>query len=193
MKINKQDKYNRLADKLIKKYADYERDEFEDRNVLERIIFPWVLANLEPFTNLDIGREEYQKFYNKFFVGRELWTMDFDPERNEWGSKDHIVGDAANVGEHFTENYFDFILMNGVYGWGLNEKEKIEKCFAGICKILKPGGLFILGYNDWEAIPMKVEEVENLKKLSPFIFPPLNSEKFKCVNGEHTYAFYKKD
>lgn len=192
MTINKQEKYDQLADKLIRKYADYEREEFEDRNVLERKIFPWVLANLEPHKILDIGREEYQKFYNKFFAKRELWTMDFDPERHEWGSKDHIIGDAAEVGEHFRENYFDFILMNGVYGWGLNEKEKIEKCFEGIYRILKPGGLFILGYNDWDAIPMKVEDVENLKKLSPFVFPPLNSEKFKCINGEHTYQFYKK-
>lgn len=190
--MNKQDKYDRLADKLIKKYADYERDVFEDRNVLERKIFPWVLANKEPQAILDIGREEYQKFYNKFFAGRELWTMDFDPERNEWGAKDHISGDAANVGEHFAENYFDFVLMNGVYGWGLNEKEKIEKCFSGIHKILKPGGLFVLGYNDWEAIPMPIEEVENLKKLTPFVFPPLNAEKFKCINGEHTYQFYIK-
>ena len=51
-KQNSQDKYDKLADKIIKKYADYEREEFEDRNVLERKIFPWVLAELEPETIL---------------------------------------------------------------------------------------------------------------------------------------------
>jgi SAM-dependent methyltransferase len=192
-KQNSQDKYDKLADKIIKKYADYEREEFEDRNVLERKIFPWVLAELEPETILDIGREEYQKFYNHFFTERELWSMDFDPKRKKWGAKNHITGDAVDVSELFKEKYFDVVFMNGVFGWGLNEPAKIEKCFAAIYKILKPGGFFVLGYNDWDALPMKVEDIKNLKKLKPFVFPPLNSEKFKCINGEHTYRFYKKD
>lgn len=192
MQKNNQDKYDKLAEKLIRKYADYEREEFEDRNVLERKIFPWILAELEPQTILDIGREEYQKFYNQFFRGRELWTMDFDPKRKKWGSKNHLTADAAEVGKLFQEKYFDVILMNGVFGWGLNEPQQVEKCFAGIYKILKPGGLFVLGYNDWEAMPMKAEEVKNLQKFKRFEFPPLQTDKFKCINGEHTYRFYKK-
>ncbi len=191
--MKKQDKYDSLAERIIKKYADYEREEFEDRNVLERKIFPWVLSELEPNTILDIGREEYQKFYNHFFIGRELWTIDFDSKRTKWGAKNHLTGDAADVGVLFQAEYFDVVFMNGVFGWGLNEVKKIEQCFSGIYKILKPGGFFVLGYNDWDVMPMKVSSIKSLKKLTPFVFPPLKSQSFKCINGEHTYCFYKKD
>jgi SAM-dependent methyltransferase len=184
--------YNKLAARLIKRYADYRRSRFEDRNVLEKIIFPFVLAEFEPQTVLDIGREEYQKFYNQFFRGRDLWTMDFDPACKKWGAKQHITGDAAEVASFFKPDYFDVIFMNGVFGWGLNEKEQVEKAFAGIYKILKPGGLFVLGYNDWDALPMQPAEIEALAKLEPFYFAPLKADKFKCVNGEHTYRFYIK-
>lgn len=190
--LNKLQEYTKFADKIIKKYADYKRAEFEDRNVLERKIFPWVLTELEPQTILDIGREEYQKFYNHFFIDRELWSMDFDPKCKKWGAKNHKVGDAADVGKMFEAKYFDVVFMNGVFGWGLNDQKKIEKCFAGIYKILKPGGFFVLGYNDWDVLPMQPEEIKSLRKLKPFVFPPLNADKFKCVNGEHTYAFFIK-
>lgn len=184
--------YTRFCKDIIKKYANYKRAKFEDRNVLEAIIFPWVLKELEPKAILDIGREEYQKFYNHFFAGRDLWSMDFDPKCKKFGAKNHLTGDAADVGEMFSAKQFDVVLMNGVFGWGLNEPEKIEKCFAGIYKVLKPGGFFVLGYNDWDVLPMQPTEIKNLKKLTPFVFPPLKAEKFKCVNGEHTYRFYKK-
>lgn len=188
---NKKD-YSELADRLIKKYADYEREEFEDRNVLERIIFPYVLSEYEPQTVLDLGREEYQKFYNQYFRGRELWTMDFDPKRKRFGSKNHVTGDVAHLKDFFHDNQFDLVIMNGVFGWGLNDPAMIEQAFAAIYDILKPGGVFIFGYNDWPNKPMEVEAIENLKKLKPLYFEPLKGQSFKCINGEHTYRFFIK-
>ncbi|RMD59083.1 hypothetical protein D6821_01915, partial [Candidatus Parcubacteria bacterium] len=105
---------------LIAKYA-YPRPKFEDRDVLERIIFPYILVNYNPKTILDIGREDYQQFYNLFFKGRQLWTLDKNPERKEFGAANHITDDAANLTKHFADNFFDFVLMNGVFGWGLND------------------------------------------------------------------------
>lgn len=184
--------YQEFCAKIVKKNANYRRPKYEDRNVLENIIFPWVLANFEPKKIFDIGREEYQKFYNQFFRGRELWSIDFDPACKKWGAKNHIVGDAADVAKYFEPEYFDVIFMNGVYGWGLNEPKQIEKGMAGVYKLLKPGGLFVLGYNDWDALPMQPDDVKALKKFKPFYFEPLKGDKFKCINGEHTYRFYQK-
>ena len=178
--------------KLIKEYA-YKREKFEDRDVLERIIFPYILTHHNPKSILDIGREDYQHFYNKYFKGRELWTLDFDPEREEFGADNHITDDVANLENHFKENKFDFILMNGVFGWGLNNEEKIEKTFSAIYKILKPNGIFILGWNDVpDLTPMPLKEIESLKKLKPFYFKPLKDDKFKTKTGEHTYNFFQK-
>lgn len=187
--------YHRLAKKLIKEYADYERIEFEDRDCLERIILPYVLGNHNPQRTLDIGREDYQTFYNLYFENRELWTLDFDPKRKKFGAKGHhITDDVANVKNHFEDGYFNFILMNGVFGWGLNDPVKIEQTFESIYKLLAPGGLFILGWNDIKDLtPMPLTEIKALKKLTPYVFPPLESSQFKAATGEHTYNFYIKE
>lgn len=186
--------YKHFCKKIFKKYSYYERETFEDRNVLEQIIFPFILAYLEPKKILDIGREDYQNFYNYFFEGRELWTLDYDPKRKEFGAENHITDDAANVADHFKQNYFDFILMNGVFGWGLNDPEKIEKALSGIYNILKPGGIFILGWNDIKDLtPVPLPKIKSLKKFEKFPFNPLDDKTdFKSINGEHTYSFFMK-
>ena len=190
MKLIKQIYYKIKCKKIIKKHADYKREKYEDRNVLENIIFPHILACLNPKTILDIGREDYQVFYNNFFENRELWTLDFNPKHKEFGSNNrHIVDDVANLKKHFKNNYFDFILMNGVFGWGLDDKEKIQTAFDGIYEILKPNGIFILGYND-EIFPF--EKINGLNKLKKYNFKPLKKSSFECINGNHTYNFYIK-
>lgn len=182
--------YKNQINKILKTHIDYERGKHEDRNVLEAIIIPHVLAKYNPKKILDIGREDYQEFYNEFFEGRELWTIDNDPERTDFGHPErHITDNVANIRTHFKEKYFDFILMNGVFGWGLNKKMEVRKAFDGIYKILKPGGLFILGWND---DPVPLSEIEGLKKLKAIEFEPLKEHCFECSNGDHKYNFYIK-
>ena len=83
--------------------------------------------------------------------------------------------------------------MNGVFGWGLNQPEAIEKAFAAVHAILVPGGLFVLGWNDTsDLVPVPLEDIESLKLFSPFFFRPLNGTSFKCSTCEHTYSFFVK-
>lgn len=174
---------------LISKHA-YKRTKFEDRDVLERIIFPYILSHHNPKTILDIGREDYQLFYNDFFKGRNLWTIDKDAKHQKFGAKNHIVDDVATLKKYFQNNYFDFILMNGVFGWGLNNEKKIQKTFTAIYDILKPQGIFILGWND-DIVPFK--KIKSLNKLKKYYFKPLKTTQFKCINGNHNYNFYIKN
>ena len=186
----------RLYHKAVCKKIVYDnvlkRDKYNDRRVLEEIIIPRVLADFDPKKILDIGREDYQIFYNKFFKNRELWTMDIDPERAEYGAegKFHITDDAANVKNHFTNDYFDFILINGVLGWGLDSKAKIEQAFTGLFDILKPKGLLIIGWNDFEDTDtMRPHQIKALKKFKAYNFKPLGGAEFECDNGCHKYSF----
>lgn len=190
MKSSQVKDYYKLAQKIIKKHVNYKRAEHEDRNVLESIIFPYILARFDPQASLDIGRENYQIFYNEYFVGRELWTLDIDPDKKKYGADNHIIDCASNLGKHFNNNYLDFILMNGVFGWGLDEEEEVQKAFNAIYDILKPGGIFVLGWND-DFVPLG--KIEGLKKFKPYYFKPLKGTEFKCVNGEHKYNFYIKE
>jgi SAM-dependent methyltransferase len=160
---------------------------------LEQIIIPFILSRFEPRTVLEVGREPYQAFYNKFFAGRELWTIDRDAAKAQFGARNHIVDDAANLQAHFREGYFDFVLMNGVFGWGLNEREAIERAFAAVHAILAPGGIFVLGWNDTpDLVPVPLHRVEALKLFQPYFLVPLNGTSFKCSTYEHTYSFFVK-
>ena len=189
---NKYKEYYKKALSIIEKHTE-ERPEFEDRDVIERIIFPHVLANFEPKRILDVGREDYQKFYNEFFKGRELWTIDRDPERKKFGAKKHITDSISNVDKHFRENYFDVIIFNGVFGWGLNKKDEIEKAFESMYKVLKKDGLLIFGWNNLKgAVPMPINKIKNLKKFKPYKFKPLKGTSFESKTGRHTYNFYTK-
>lgn len=181
------------AKKIVSNHVDEKRVKYDDRNVLEIVIIPWLLTDLDPRRILDVGREEYEHFYNEFFEGRELWTMDVDPERKEFGADKHIVDSVANLKKHFPADFFDVVLMNGVFGWGLNEKEEIETALTGIYECLRPGGLLIFGYNKTgELIPVPLKEIKALKRFQPYKCRPLKGSSFTCSTGEHTYNFYQK-
>jgi len=183
--------YKKFCNKIINKHIDYKREKYDDRNVLESIIFPYVLAKYDPENILDIGREDYQSFYNEFFANRNLKTIDMNPDHAEFGAEgtNHVIDNATSLKEHYLDESFDFILMNGVYGWGLDKEEDIQKCFSAIYDILNTNGVLIVGYND-EIFPF--DEIDGISKLKKLKFKPLNSDTFTCINGNHTYKFFIK-
>lgn len=185
--------YRRFARNVVARHVAAERSAYEDRNVLEQIIIPFILSRFEPETVLDIGREPYEAFYNEFFEGRELWTLDWDAQRARFGAPDHITDSAANLTNHFAEDYFDFVLMNGVFGWGLNDRDAIETAFAAVHVILNPRGIFVLGWNDTpDLVPVPLDQVQSLKRFTPYHFEPLGGTSFLCDTCRHTYSFYVK-
>jgi SAM-dependent methyltransferase len=185
--------YRSFVGGIVARHVPGPRAPYDDRRVLEQIVIPFVLSRFEPETVLDIGREPYQVFYNEFFEGRELWTVDWNADRARYGAANHIVGDAAGLADHFAEDYFDFVLMNGVFGWGLNDRSAIERAFAAIHAVLSPRGLFVLGWNDTpDLVPVPLDEVESLKYFTPYCFEPLAGTTFRCETFRHTYSFYVK-
>jgi SAM-dependent methyltransferase len=185
--------YRYCAWRIVRRHIAHKRHKYDDRRVLEQIIIPFLLSRFEPRTVLEVGREPYQAFYNEFFAGRELWTVDRDAARARFGGRNHIVDDAANLRCHFPEGYFGLVLMNGVFGWGLNEGEAIERAFAAVQALLVPGGIFVLGWNDTpDLVPVPLDQVQALKLFQPYYFAPLGATSFKCSTYEHTYSFFVK-
>ncbi len=185
--------YQRFARRIVRRNAVWTKNRSEDRRVLEETIIPLILSRHEPRTVLDIGRDPYEAFYNEFFAGRELWTIDRDAAKRPFGAENHIIGDAANLCGHFPEGCFDFILMNGVFGWGLNRPDAIEAAFGAIDAVLAPGGILVLGWNDTAGlVPVPLGQVQALRKLRPHFFGPLNGTSFRCSTFAHTYSFYMR-
>jgi SAM-dependent methyltransferase len=186
--------YRCLASRVVHRHVRGRRRPYDDRCVLEQTIIPFILSRLDPRRVLDVGREPYEAFYNEFFVGRELWTIDWQAERASYGAKNHIIDDVANLQAHFSDGYFHFVLMNGVFGWGLNEPQVIERAFAAVHAVLSPGGIFILGWNDTpDLVPIPLNQIAALQAFSRHFFEPLEATDFKCSTCAHVYSFFVRE
>ena len=105
-----------------------------------------------------------------------------------------VVDGLENVRSHYAENSFDAIICNGVYGWGLNEHKMLEQAIDGCFGVLKPGGVFVFGWNDVpEHTPVPLDRIEGLLKFQDLVWPSLNSERHVCKGSlRHTFDFYTK-
>jgi len=167
----------------------------DDRRVLEQVIIPYLAAQKNTHRVLFVGCEWYTRHYRKFFAGKEYWTIDFDPSKSAYGSKGHhLVDSIENISNYFTENYFDVIVCNGVFGWGLNTKEQTKNAFGGCYKLLRTSGHFVLGWNDIpQAKPFHPEECTALRQFKSHVFPPLGvTQHIPSTSNGHTFNFYVK-
>lgn len=60
----------------------------------------------------------------------------------------HVVGSVLDVDQHFQPAYFDAILLNGVLGFGVNAVSDQHKTFASLRKIIRSGGVLVVGWNN---------------------------------------------
>ena len=92
-----------------------------DRIYLECELIP--AAALHGGKVLFIGCRQYTKHYPALFRlhGAECWTIDIDPTVARWGApKRHVIGDIQDALDHWPPSTFDIIVLNGVFGFGLN-------------------------------------------------------------------------
>jgi hypothetical protein len=166
----------------------------EDRRLLEKIILPQFSGRPDVKKVLFIGCDWYTRGYRRFFAQQELWTLDIDPAQGKYGSKRHITDSVVNVERHFRKGELDLIVCNGVFGWGLNTMADVDKTFAAFNALLRPEGVFILGWNDIpESTPISLDDSDSLRLFTRYDFPPLGSWRFRTpTEYRHTYDFYVK-
>lgn len=121
---------------------------FPDRVVLVNKILPRLS---EPgVTMLWVGCRPYTRRYPGMMErrGALCYTLEIDPTARRWGHPErHTVGDLKNVAALYRPEQFDVALVNGVFGWGLDSIEGQNKAIEGLARVLKPGGLLMLGWN----------------------------------------------
>ncbi len=166
----------------------------EDRSILENKIFPYFVSKEQFKKILFVGVDWYTYQYKFIFKEKEYWTIDKDESKKRFGADGHIVDSLNNLPKYFKNDYFDLIIVNGVFGWGLNKKSDIEKSFDNCYRCLRKDGFFILGWNDVQkAKPINLEKIDSLLKFKKIIFPPLSVNTFKTnTELKHTFNFYKK-
>lgn len=167
----------------------------EDRRVLEEEIFPHLVADGSLQRVLFVGCDFYTRHYPHVFRSKEFWTIEPDPERSrESGGKRRVVDRLERVAEHFDEGYFDVIICNGVFGFGLDTPQATDEAFDGCFRVLRPRGLLIHGWNDRDDLrPFDPRASASLQRFTPHVFEPLGSANYLTdTPGRHTFDFYTR-
>lgn len=114
------------------------------RYILERKIFP----KIKNKRTLLVGVAYYTADYPKRLKENHLWTIDINPEAAEFGAKKHIIGNVVYIDKYFPENFFDVIILFGVFGYGLDKIEEAEKTMRNCARVLKKKGQLIIQWTN---------------------------------------------
>lgn len=165
-----------------------------DRAVLEKVIFPELLATPEYQRVLFVGCAWYTLHYPKLFAGRDFSTMEIEPCEAKYGAKNHIVDSCENIDKYFEPASLDVVVFNGVYGCGLNEMSAINRTLNAIHSTLRVDGLFVFGWNDLPHMaPYRIEEIDGLRRFMSYRFPPLNTDIYESDSkNRHRFHFYTR-
>jgi hypothetical protein len=166
-----------------------------DRQVLEKKIFPYFINHREFHRILFVGCEVYTQHYDQFFSEKEYWTLEIDPNKQQYGAEKHIVAPLREIDQYFGENSLDLILCNGVFLVGaMDDREEAEASFGKCFRCLRSGGLLMVGWNDTpEFRPYPIAQSQVLKRFEPYVFPPLASTQYLSrTTHKHTFNFYLK-
>lgn len=165
-----------------------------DRTLLDQKILPLFTGDASIRTVLFVGCDYYTAHYPAMFPQAEFWTIEPRPTKAKYGGKPHITGYLQDLPDHAKPETFDLIVCNGVYGWGLNRREDIEKALRACFNCLKPGSLFIFGWNDVpERTPVPLDSIEALAKFEKREYPELGG--WRLVSGSetgHVFDFYRR-
>jgi SAM-dependent methyltransferase len=121
-----------------------------DRVLLEGRLLPAFAADPTLRSLLFVGCGPYTRHYAALFepASARFRTLDIDPRRARFGHAGHIVAALQDVGRHLAPASVDAVVCNGVYGFGLDERDELDAALRASWTVLRPGGAFVLGWND---------------------------------------------
>jgi len=166
-----------------------------DRIVLEHQIFKHYAALADLRNILFVGCDaDTAGYHEAYFKGRRFLTLEPNEANRGFGASEHIVGTMEEMGKHIPAQSLDLIICNGVFGWGLDEKENCEKAFAAAYEALKPGGEMLLGWNDVpRRCPFPLESITSLSRFRRAEFPLFGNWRYLTDTVyRHTFDFYRK-
>jgi len=135
--------------KWVSSWRSYRRTmRSPDRLVLVREYLPAFASQPGPI--LWVGVRRYTRAYPALLErhGAICWTTDIDPRWVRWGRAGrHLTGDICRIDEAFDEATFQVILLNGVFGWGVDGPAAQARALEAMARVMTPGGWLLLGWN----------------------------------------------
>jgi hypothetical protein len=164
----------------------------KDRIVLEQVILPAIHDDPKIQSILFIGCAWYTLHYPSMFRDRNFFTLEIDPAAAKYGGPRHVVGSCETLSSNFRSQELDCIIMNGVFGFGLDSPEALNRTLNGMHVVLRTGGLFVFGWNNLPAhAPFPPDMVTAWEHFEPIPFAPLAESTYHSdpVN-QHRFQFF---
>lgn len=186
--------WNRISQGVRRKLGFQVRLRTRCRIVLEEEILPRLAAIEGTRRVLFVGCDYYTSHYAGYFPGAEFITIEPRPTKAKYGGTRHFVGYMEEIAGLLEKESVDLVVCNGVYGWGLDRRQDIERAFAASHHVLRPGGLFLLGWNDCEERrPVPLESIGALAKFEKWNYPGTGSSRIETGSETcHVYDFYRR-
>ena len=97
-----------------------------------------------------VGCRSYTYHYRTYFLrsGIDYWTSDIDPIARIWGERrKHVTCDVKLLGEHVPRQSFDLVVLNGVFGYGVDDVASMDQAVSTIRCALKDNAHLLVGWN----------------------------------------------
>jgi len=120
-----------------------------DRRYLENTILP-AIATVGCRRVLFVGCKRYTRHYARYFTSdaTEYWTADWEPGAAIWGAGDrHFTCDVRTIDTHVSAGFFDVVIMNGVFGFGVNDEPSMNQTVGALHRVLVPEGRLLIGWD----------------------------------------------
>jgi len=129
---------------------------------------------------------DYPKHFNK---NVEIITVDIDERNDLWGSDKHLTADILEIDKHLEPASCDVVLLNGVFGHGVDAKDAQEKTYKALHRILKPEGLLLVGWNhDLIEDPLLLPACEQLFQKTDYDNLP---QRTRFPESTHIFDFLR--
>lgn len=158
------------------------------RLCMQNEILPWVRARYASV--LFVGAAPYTYHYEELFRQNQYTTIDINPATAVWGAHCHLIAPVQDINRHRPAGYFDCVILNGVFGFGVDKIEDMRAVLEELYKAMPPGALLIVGWNtnlhaDPETIGLyagRFVRCDEAPWTERRYFPP----------ETHVYDFYKR-
>jgi len=99
---------------------------------------------------LFVGLDKHNWHYPRLLPWVDFHTLDCNPHMAVYGRAGrHWVGSALEMSAHYGRAAFDALIANGIIGFGIDTEADFLRLLDECHAVLKPGGLLVLGYNDF--------------------------------------------
>jgi hypothetical protein len=122
--------------------------------VLERVVFPELMADRTCKAVLFVGCDWYTRWYPTLFDWCSdvvFATVERDPAKARFGSRrHHTIGSLDEL--EWASASCDLVILNGVFGFGIDSPADKARALETAHRLLTPGGRLLIGYNDADEV-----------------------------------------